>query len=271
MPAEGFFKRWSRLKATGGDDGEPGRTLDTAGTAASLPASARAPAATRPPIPHAASPAVAVAGAPVPDAPAPTLEDAARLTPESDFSAFVSQGVDKSVQRLALKKLFADPHFKVMDGLDMYMDDYNIPSPVSAAMLASLDHARSALRMPDPREPEEGIGAPMAMPPGPADTPAVSAADAPPAGAPDALSDSDAASTPGATIPIPVAASDADRSALTDAHTHVEYVSALQLNPATEIAVDAYTPVEHSTGTPAVPGAAAIPAGPHPQHLQGQA
>ena len=28
----------------------------------------------------------------------------------------------------------------------MYMDDYNIPSPVSAEMLASLDHARSALR-----------------------------------------------------------------------------------------------------------------------------
>ena len=50
------------------------------------------------------------------------------------------------MQRLALKKLFADPHFNVMDRLDMYMDDYNIPSPVSEAMLASLDHARSSLR-----------------------------------------------------------------------------------------------------------------------------
>ena len=85
----------------------------------------------------------------------PTLEDAARLTPDADFSSFVAKDVDKSVQRLALKKLFADPHFHVMDGLDMYMDDYNVPSPVSAAMLAALDHARSALRYPDAEKPAD--------------------------------------------------------------------------------------------------------------------
>ena len=42
-----------------------------------------------------------------------------------------------------MKKLFADPHFNVIDGLDIYMADYNLPSPVSPAMLASLSHARN--------------------------------------------------------------------------------------------------------------------------------
>jgi hypothetical protein len=73
----------------------------------------------------------------------PTLEDAERLHADSDFSAFVTQGVDKAVQRLAMKKLFADPHFKLMDGLDIYIDDYNKSDPVSAAMLAALQHAKS--------------------------------------------------------------------------------------------------------------------------------
>ena len=136
MPEEGFLKRWSRLKATGGETETPVRP------APSAPAAAPAPV----PIP-------AQAEAPLQDRPLPTLDDAARLTPDADFSSFVAKDVDKSVQRLALKKLFADPHFHVMDGLDMYMDDYNKPSPVSAAMLAALDHARSALRIPDAEKP----------------------------------------------------------------------------------------------------------------------
>ncbi|MCC2960490.1 DUF3306 domain-containing protein [Massilia sp. IC2-278] len=136
MPEEGFLKRWSRLKATGGETETPVRP------APSAPAAAPAPV----PIP-------AQAEAPLQDRPLPTLDDAARLTPDADFSSFVAKDVDKSVQRLALKKLFADPHFHVMDGLDMYMDDYNKPSPVSAAMLAALDHARSALRYPDAEKP----------------------------------------------------------------------------------------------------------------------
>jgi len=131
MLEEGFLKRWSRLKATG----------EVAEAPAPVPAAPIAPIATAPAAPLQAD---AVA-----DKPPPTLADAARLTPDADFSSFVAKDVDKSVQRLALKKLFADPHFHVMDGLDMYMDDYNKPSPVSAAMLAALDHARSALRHPD--------------------------------------------------------------------------------------------------------------------------
>jgi hypothetical protein len=142
MPEEGFLRRWARMKAS------PEAVAEAPRTAAPAVA-APVPPAVRPAVPPAAPAAVQQSVAPDPAQPVLTLEDAARLTPESDFSAFVSQGVDKDVRRLALKKLFADPHFNVPDRLDMYMDDYNQPSPVSATMLAALQHARSALRTPD--------------------------------------------------------------------------------------------------------------------------
>lgn len=75
----------------------------------------------------------------------PALGDIALLNAESDYSAFVASGIDKAVHRAAMKKLFSDPHFNIMDGLDIYIDDYNKPSPVSAAMLAALQHAKSTL------------------------------------------------------------------------------------------------------------------------------
>lgn len=137
MPEEGFLRRWARVKSTGADAVEA---------------------------PPAAAPLATVVEA-VPRAhdtpaqgdlaqPAPTLIDAAQLTADSDFSAFVSPHVGQDVRRLALKKLFADPHFNVLDRLDMYMDDYNKPDPVSAAMLAALDHARGTLRRPEEVEVE---------------------------------------------------------------------------------------------------------------------
>ena len=126
MGNEGFFQRWARLKSD-----------DSAQQLQPPPA---------PALP--AAPAIAPGGpapAPTGAAPArlPTLEDAALLTTGSDYSTFVARGVDKSVQRLAMKKLFSDPHFNVLDGLDIYMGDYNLASPVSAAMLATLQHADS--------------------------------------------------------------------------------------------------------------------------------
>lgn len=75
-----------------------------------------------------------------------TLEDAARLTPDSDFAPFLARGIDESVRRAALKKLFADPHFNVMDGLDTYIDDYNKFEPIPAAMLAALNQAQALLK-----------------------------------------------------------------------------------------------------------------------------
>ncbi|MEN3278569.1 MAG: hypothetical protein V7631_4359 [Massilia sp.] len=156
MPEEGFLRRWARVKASGGEATAeaPSRPAAAVPAAPSVTTPSPAAPASRAGTPAATSAGAAAGGATpaaaqdgaAPARPLPTLEDVARLTSDSDFSAFVTPGVDKSVQRLALKKLFADPHFNVLDRLDMYMDDYNKPSPVSAAMLASFDHARSALR-----------------------------------------------------------------------------------------------------------------------------
>jgi hypothetical protein len=72
----------------------------------------------------------------------PTLEDVQALTSESDFKPFVARGVDPEVRNAAMKKLFADPHYNVMDRLDTYIDDYSIPDPIPAAMLRQLASAK---------------------------------------------------------------------------------------------------------------------------------
>ena len=75
--------------------------------------------------------------------PPPTLDDVAALTKESDFSRFVAPDVDPGVKNAAMKKLFAsDPHFNVMDGLDVYIDDYNKFEPIPKSILRQLVNAR---------------------------------------------------------------------------------------------------------------------------------
>jgi hypothetical protein len=46
------------------------------------------------------------------------------------------------VKNAALKKLFADPQFNVMDGLDTYIDDYGKPDPLPERMLRQMVQAR---------------------------------------------------------------------------------------------------------------------------------
>ena len=150
MPDEGFLQRWSRRKT------ETRRGLAPAPEADAMPA----PVQDAVTAPLAAAPA-ALATMPAQEhapAPQPTLDDVAQLDADSDFSAFVARGVDQAVRRTALRKLFADPHFNVMDGLDVYIDDYTRPSPVSEAMLASLEHAKSALMRTVEQAPEEDDG-----------------------------------------------------------------------------------------------------------------
>lgn len=69
----------------------------------------------------------------------------ANLTPDSDFGQFMRQEISEEVRRKAMKTLFADPHFNVMDGLDIYIDDYSISEPIPEAMMATLNHARGLL------------------------------------------------------------------------------------------------------------------------------
>jgi len=79
------------------------------------------------------------------EAPAPELPPLDQLTHESDYRAFFHPKVNEDVRHAALKKLFSDPHFNVMDGLDTYIDDYSKSEPIPAAMLASLRQAQNIL------------------------------------------------------------------------------------------------------------------------------
>src|SRR5258706_9160117 len=115
--------------------------------------------------PPAAAPADEVVDTPVPELP-PVDE----LTPQSDFSAFMHPKVDADLRRAALKKLFSDPHFNVMDGLDTYVDDYSKSDPLPPAMLAGLRQAQNILAW--AKETKEETAARFAPPPPAADAPA---------------------------------------------------------------------------------------------------
>lgn len=74
--------------------------------------------------------------------PPPTLADVQALTPNSDFSRFVGAQVDPEVRHAAMRKLFSDPHFNVMDGLDVYIEDYNKTTPLPLSKLKQLASAK---------------------------------------------------------------------------------------------------------------------------------
>lgn len=134
MAAEEFFARWAKKKT------EAEAPTDASSISAGLesPADARRGMAQTRQAPQDRQQAQE-------DAPPPTLEDVARLTHDSDYSPFMVKGVDETVKRSAMKKLFSDPHFNVMDGLDVYIEDFTKFEPISPAMLASLSHAKELL------------------------------------------------------------------------------------------------------------------------------
>jgi hypothetical protein len=73
------------------------------------------------------------------DASLPAIES---LTIDSDFTPFFKPQVDESIKRAALKQLFRDPRFNIMDGLDTYIDDYTQADPIPSAMLEDLMQRR---------------------------------------------------------------------------------------------------------------------------------
>ncbi len=93
----------------------------------------------------AAAQAKAPAPKPAGAAEAPKLPSIDSLTFESDFKDFMHAKVEESVKRAALKKLFADPRFNVIDYMDVYIDDYTQLETIPPDMLARLEHAKGTL------------------------------------------------------------------------------------------------------------------------------
>ena len=121
QPAEGLsLSRWSRLKRSGGE----------------------VVAAPSPPV--AAAPAVAniaaLAPASVDAATAAELElpQLSSISLVEDFTPFMQAKVPQALRQQALKALFKEPHFNVMDGLDTYIDDYTVFEPITPEVMATL-------------------------------------------------------------------------------------------------------------------------------------
>lgn len=113
---ENFLQRWSRLKR------EPAT-----------------PSAIAPP-----APSVSAAAAPSASSP-PALPALDSLEFSSDFSAYMTGEVEDGLRRAALQKLFRAEHFNVMDGLDVYTEDYNSFEPIGEELLRNLNQARGLL------------------------------------------------------------------------------------------------------------------------------
>jgi hypothetical protein len=138
--ADGFLGRWSQRKQAlkqGRPVGEP---------------IVAAPQSVDPQVSHLPQVGVAPLSEAAPDGPqpaaiqatppTPTLADVNALNADSSFAPFVSREVPPEVRNAAMKKLFTDPRYNLMDGLDIYIDDYSKPDPMPAAMLRQLASAK---------------------------------------------------------------------------------------------------------------------------------
>lgn len=123
---ESFAGRWSRRKRA-----EPEKREDEDGRVAAQVEQQRvAEEAAR-------GPARAAPATPPAD-----LPDIDSLTADSDYSRFMKADVPLASRNAAMKKLFTDPHFNVMDGLDTYIDDYTKADPIPESMLRGLAQSR---------------------------------------------------------------------------------------------------------------------------------
>ena len=139
----GFLGRWSQRKVKARQDALPvvesDKPSEHGEQASSAPTVLQAPFS-QPLDASQATPPSEVPNKP----PSPTLEDVAKLTKDSDYSAFATRHVDSKVRNAAMRKLFSsDPHFNVMDGLDIYIDDYSVGEPIAKSMLRQMVQARS--------------------------------------------------------------------------------------------------------------------------------
>ncbi|MEO8739092.1 MAG: DUF3306 domain-containing protein [Casimicrobiaceae bacterium] len=124
------LRRWSRRKLDAAREAQSGDSVAQPPNA--LPA--QTPVTTAPP----------AGGAPT----AAELPPVESLTLESDFTAFFQPQVDEGLKRAALKQLFRDPRFNVMDGLDIYVGDYTKSDPIPDHILKQLVQARAIFNPP---------------------------------------------------------------------------------------------------------------------------
>jgi len=169
--AERFLSRWARLKGereTARGERELSESASAAVAPVDPPAASPAPATASPDgetdgKPTVAGTPAAVAGQ---DATGVGAEPEPRelppidsLTPDSDFTPFLRRDVAPATRNAALKKLFADPAFNVMDGLDVYIEDFNQTTPIPEGLLRRLAQSKAVGLFDDLVDEQEAEGA----------------------------------------------------------------------------------------------------------------
>lgn len=71
------------------------------------------------------------------DADMPPLES---LSPESDYTGFLSPKVSEGLRRAALRKLFQSPEFNVIDKLDDYAEDFTTFTALGELVTSDMRH-----------------------------------------------------------------------------------------------------------------------------------
>ena len=140
--SEAFLSRWARLKQSG--EAREVSPMDMDKPTAGLPAGGAMPnTSTGAPI-KAKMPEEPHPEPILPDAdPAAALPSLDSLTPQSDFSPFMARDVDPQLRNLAMKKLFTDPHYNVMDRLDIYIDDYSVHTPLTLDVIRQMNISKT--------------------------------------------------------------------------------------------------------------------------------
>ncbi|MEI8170047.1 MAG: DUF3306 domain-containing protein [Rhodoferax sp.] len=159
--ADGFLGRWSQRKQAVREGKPLEEPVAVKPVLLVEPTTAPAPALS----PDAEPAAIPATPEPLP---LPTLEDVRQLTAQSDFAPFVARGVAPEVRNAAMKKLFTDPHYNVMDRLDIYIDDYSQPDPLPLSMLRQMASAQFLNLFED-----EKVASPDQPTPTPATEPAI--------------------------------------------------------------------------------------------------
>ena len=137
---ERFLSRWARVKHRAQAQAVPVAEQSTG--IASIDGAVRNTSSGGPDKPKVSEDAGAkgiLPDSPVPDA-LPSLDS---LTPQSDFSPFMARDVDPQLRNLAMKKLFTDPHYNVMDRLDIYIDDYSIHQPLPLDIIRQMSISKT--------------------------------------------------------------------------------------------------------------------------------
>ena len=160
-PGGSVLQRWSqrkheaaRLKETAAGrtaEQSADKSADQAAEKFSAPSAGCAAAA---PLAAAAAARPAPEAAPGHGDPLPPVES---LTIDSDFSPFLQPKVDDALKRQALKQLFRDPHFNVMDGLDIYIGDYSQPDPIEPDIVRQMVQGRYIFDPPPTRINAQGF------------------------------------------------------------------------------------------------------------------